>query len=73
MSWIFLQFVYLAHTSTAGGTFPSLKYKPTVLSETLSQCSSGFSTLVFFTKTQLLIQVKTAAASFAVISKGCPS
>lgn len=40
MSWIFLQFVYLAHTSTAGGTFPSLKYKPTVLRN--SQCSSGF-------------------------------
>lgn len=49
MSWIFAQFVYLAHTSAAGGTYPSLQYNPAVISET--QCSSGLSTLVFFTKT----------------------
>lgn len=65
ISWIFPQFVYLAHTSTAGGTSPSLQCHPAVLSE--ARYSSGSSTLIFFTKTQLQIQ---SAALFAVSSKG---
>lgn len=65
--------MYLEHTTRAGGTFPSLKYKPAVLSETLSWCFSSFSTLVFFTNTQLQIQVKTSAASFEVGSQGSTS